>query len=221
MFDKIVEIVAPHHCYSCQKTGVILCDSCIYNIADSAEVACIACRAPCLTGVCLGCSMPFTRAWVVGARENELARVIGDLKWSRKYDAHTALANLLHMTLPILPSNTVVVPIPTISRHKRIRGYDHADLIAKEFAKKRKIKKKNLLGRKNHSVQHTANRSKRHQQAQQAFYCNTSLDPTVPYLIVDDIVTTGATIKAATRVLRGAGANEVWVAAIARQTLKK
>lgn len=219
MFDKIIEIVAPHHCYSCQKTGSILCDSCIYNIADSAENTCISCQSPCLNGVCPGCSMPYAKAWVAGARENELSRVIGDFKWSRKYGAHTALSKLLHNTLPILPSNTVVVPIPTISRHRRIRGYDHADLIAKEFAKRRKLKKQNLLGRKNNSIQHTANRSKRHKQAQQAFYCNSNLNPAIPYLIIDDIVTTGATIKAATRVLKGAGANEVWVAAVARQVL--
>lgn len=40
-----------------------------------------------------------------------------------------------------------------------------------------------------------------------------------PYLIVDDVMTTGATIKYASRTLRDAGAKHIWVAIIARQTL--
>ena len=78
---------------------------------------------------------------------------------------------------------------------------------------------KKLLQRSHNAVQHKVSRSQRRKQAEIAFVCNYKLDATVPYLIIDDIVTTGATIKAATRVLKGAGANEVWVAAVARQPL--
>jgi predicted amidophosphoribosyltransferase len=39
------------------------------------------------------------------------------------------------------------------------------------------------------------------------------------YLLVDDVVTTGATIKYAAKALKDAGAGDVWVAAIARQPL--
>jgi len=39
------------------------------------------------------------------------------------------------------------------------------------------------------------------------------------YIILDDIVTTGATVSEAARVLREAGATSVWVVAVAKQTL--
>ncbi len=219
MLDKILQIIAPHHCYSCQKAGTILCDSCIYNIANTTENVCIQCRQPSVVGSCNGCNLPFSKAWVTGVRESELSRVIGDFKWSRKYQAHESLARLLDQTLPILPADTVVVYIPTIAHHKRIRGYDHAQLIARSFADHRGLKSKKLLQRNHNAIQHKASRSQRRKQAEAAFVCVGKLNATVPYLIIDDIVTTGATIKAATRVLKGAGANEVWVAAVARQPL--
>jgi predicted amidophosphoribosyltransferase len=100
-----------------------------------------------------------------------------------------------------------------------VRGYDHIDIVCSEFAKQRGFTKRNVLKRKNNFVQHKATKNERKKQADKAFECNEVLDLNAPYLIIDDIVTTGSTIKAATRVLKGAGAKEVWVAAIARQPL--
>ena len=219
MFDSLLQIIAPHHCYSCQKTGSVLCSSCIYNIVNDSQNVCIECFGLSLEGICSTCNVPFSKAWFVGLREEELADVIDDFKWSRTYDAYRPLALLLDKHLPILPASTVIVPIPTISKHKRVRGYDHIDIVCSEFAKQRGLTKRNVLKRKNNFVQHKATKNERKKQADKAFECNEALDLNVPYLIIDDIVTTGSTIKAATRVLKGAGAYEVWVAAIARQPL--
>ena len=220
MLDNLLQNIAPHHCYSCQNIGSILCTSCIYNIVNEGQSTCIECFAPCSEGICKTCKLPFTKAWVVASREGNLAEIVGDFKWSHIYEARKPLAEMLNLRVPILPLETIVVPIPTIPHHIRIRGYDHMNEIASEFATQKNITKRNILRRKGNSVQHKATRNERIQQAELAFECSETLDPTVPYLIIDDIVTTGSTIKAATRVLNGAGAKEVWVAAIARQPLK-
>ncbi len=219
MLDSLLQIIAPHYCYSCQKIGSVLCNSCIYNIVNEDQNACIECLKPALDGNCNDCKTPFQKAWYVGVREGELARVVGDYKWSRKYEAHKPLSKLIDYCLPIFPPNTIIVPVPTISHHKRIRGYDHIDVIAHAVAKARKLRKQNVLTRKNNYIQHKATKVDRTKQANLSFECKEKLDSNVPYLIIDDIVTTGSTIKAATRVLQGAGAKEVWVAAIARQPL--
>lgn len=196
-----------------------MCSSCIYNIVNDSQNVCIECFRPSSEGICITCKPPFSKAWFVGLREGELASIIDDFKWSRTYDAYRPLALLLNKHLPILPPSTVVVPIPTISKHKRIRGYDHIDIVCSEFVKQRNLSKQNVLKRKNNFVQHKATKNERKIQADNAFECSEELDSNVPYLIIDDIVTTGSTIKAATRVLKGAGAKEVWVAAVARQPL--
>lgn len=44
-----------------------------------------------------------------------------------------------------------------------------------------------------------------------------NVDADIPYLLIDDVITTGATIKCAVRALKKAGAKHVYVAALARQ----
>lgn len=220
MFDKLLQIVAPHYCYSCQKKNNILCESCIYNITIDTKNSCIECRKPNLDGTCHTCKTGYSKSWVVADREGELARLLHDYKWNGAFEARLVLGSLLNNTLPLLPDNTVIVPIPTISRHKRIRGYDHADLLAKSFAELRNLPKKSLLQRRTNSVQHTADRAQRIAQSKKAFYCTEKVKSSDIYLIVDDIVTTGSTVSAAASVLRQAGASEVWVAAVARQPHK-
>lgn len=217
MFDKLLQIIAPHYCYSCQKKSSILCESCIYNITIDTKNCCIECRKPNLDGTCYACETGYSKSWVVADREGELARLLHDYKWNGAFEARLVLASLLNNTLPLLPDNTVIVPIPTIPRHRRIRGYDHADLLAQSFADLRNLPKKSLLQRRTNSVQHTADRAQRIAQAEKAFYCSEKVKSSDIYLVVDDIITTGSTVSAAASVLRQAGASEVWVAAVARQ----
>jgi len=153
----------------------------------------------------------------VGERHHELKTLLDDYKFNRAYALHRALAELLHTRLPRLPEDTVVVPLPTVARHKRIRGYDHIGLIAKTLASKRGLANQAVLGRRTNSVQLGANSQQRRRQADQAYCCNGKLDPAVPYLLVDDIVTTGATMRAAARCLKAAGAKIILIGAIARQ----
>lgn len=219
MFDSLLQIIAPHHCYLCQNVGVVLCNSCIYNIVNDNTNVCIECMKPSIDGVCNDCKLPFAKAWYTASREDEIKQVLHDFKWNRMYRAYQSLAALLDSALPLLPSETVIVPVPTIASHIRIRGYDHIDLVAAEFAKLRSLRKQNLLVRKHNYVQHSASKQQRRTQANDSFECRVKLRTDVPYLILDDIYTTGATTKAATGVLKRADAREVWVAAIARQPL--
>jgi predicted amidophosphoribosyltransferase len=118
-----------------------------------------------------------------------------------------------------LPEQTVVVPIPTVPSHIRERGYDHALLLAKIFAKSRGLKMRRLLYRKTSTRQREASRETRMIQAQQAFELRGRLELDRPHLIIDDVITTGATVEFAAKILKDAGVHEVWVAAVARQPL--
>ncbi|HET6746685.1 MAG TPA: phosphoribosyltransferase family protein [Candidatus Saccharimonadales bacterium] len=169
-------------------------------------------------GVCKECQPPFSRAWYVGERADELLLLTNDYKFQRKRAASRVLADLLFQRIGILPEACSVVPIPSNPAHIRQRGYDHTYLIARQLAKLNNRKPERLLERRTHSVQTGKTKRKRSEQAALAFAARGSCENKT-ILIVDDIVTTGATIKAAARLLREAGATDVWVAAIARQPL--
>lgn len=167
--------------------------------------------------ICSTCHVPYSRAWCVGDRVESLRSVIEQYKFYRAREASQRLVELLDATLPELPANTIIVPIPTLRSHVRIRGYDHMDLIAQGFAAKRGLNCQALLQRVTSTTQVGARRHQRIEQARQAFGCNIPLSDAHTYLIIDDVVTTGATLRFAARTLKSAGAETVWVAALSRQ----
>jgi len=163
--------------------------------------------------------MPYEKAWYVGRREDVLQQLIDVYKFKQARSAYRDLAELLSQTLPDLPKDTVIVPIPTISSHIRARGYDHMLLIAKHLARKRGLRCQSALYRKTNTKQRQASASQRIAQAEKTFGVRSVVKPDVPYLVLDDVYTTGATVKYASKVLLEAGAKCVWVAVIARQIL--
>lgn len=180
----------------------------------------MACAAPAgVSGVCGRCKPAYGRAWCVGERSGALQKLIDAYKFSNARAASKVLAGLLDDILPVLPPDTVVVPVPTVSSHIRQRGYDHTELICRELAGRRRLSLGRHLERRGKARQRGASRAERERQAREAFSCHAELPGDRPYLLVDDIVTTGATMKYAATALREAGAKEVWAAAVARQTL--
>ena len=220
MIDKILSYIAPHHCCSCDRIGTILCDNCKYNITSEIKPRCVVCGRPTRLGnLCTSCQVPYEKVWVVGERAGALQRVIGLYKFERAKSAYKVLGDLLLEILPDLPDDTIIVPIPTVSSHIRERGYDHMLLIAKYIAKSRNLKYQTVLDRITTTKQRQSSAKKRALQAKNAFEVVGKIDKNVPYLLIDDVMTTGATIKYASKTLQKAGANHVWVAIIARQTL--
>ncbi len=221
MLDTLLSFVAPHHCCGCGKSGALLCDNCKYDITSEPFSLCVACGAGLsgVNGLCSRCRPPYQRAWCVAPRQDYLQRLIGNFKFTNTKAAYLPLTGLLDDTLPQLPATTKIVPVPTISAHIRQRGYDHTLLIAKRLGRLRRLPVDLSLRRATSAVQHGSGARQRTKQAKQAFVCTNTLDPDAIYLLVDDVVTTGATVKYAAKTLRDAGARQVWVATISRQPL--
>jgi ComF family protein len=163
--------------------------------------------------------MPYERAWCVGERSGVLQRLVGDFKFQNMFAAYIPLAQLLDERISELPADTIIVPVPTVAAHIRERGYDHTYVITKRIAKRRGLKMRPVLIRLTNTKQRDAGRQQRIEQAKVAFGISGAIDNEAHYLIIDDVVTTGATMQYAAETLRQAGAEHVWVAAIARQTL--
>ena len=211
MIDKLLSYIAPHHCYSCANIGSILCDNCKFYILEEPYEQCIQCDVPSQYGVCKSCQqkLPYSNAWIVGERKSVLENIIHNYKFRRNVAAVQVSADLLEKRLPYLPENTTIIPVPTITRHIRIRGYDHTRILAEKVAKKRSLKCINSLKRNHNLVQVGTDAKTRRDQAKTAFFITEKLDTTRPYLLIDDVITTGATVKYAAKALRDAGAQEI------------
>ncbi len=217
----LLSFLAPHYCCSCDRVGSILCDYCKYDIKSEGYESCVVCGGVCGSGeaLCRQHTLPFTRVWCVGERSEVLKQLLNRHKFERARSGFLVLAELLDSHLPILPQDTVVVPVPTIAKHIRQRGFDHTALLAGELARRRGLVYHRAIERTTNTTQLGKGRRERRAQAKQAFGCAAVAPGT--YLLVDDIFTTGATAEFAAQALKGAGATEVWLAVVARQPLEK
>ncbi len=105
----------------------------------------------------------------------------------------------------------VLVPLPTIRRHIRERGFDHIGLICRKTG----LPVERALIRMNNSVQVGADMETRRKQAAEA-YGAVGVEPNKRYLLVDDVWTTGSSMLAACEAMRAAGSKNLAIAVIAR-----
>lgn len=219
MIDKLLSFLAPHPCSTCGEIGSPMCNNCKYDIVSEPFLGCILCGQVTENGVCHKHKAPFNQAFVTGIRSGGLQRLIGNFKFQNMKSSVNDIADIMVKRLPPLPTSAVIVPVPTSRMHIRERAYDHVLLLAKAIGKQRRCMTKNLIHRYDNTVQHHSSKAVRLVQAKQAYYVKGAVDPTVLYVIIDDITTTGATITQAAQVLKDAGATAIWVLVTAKQPL--
>lgn len=107
--------------------------------------------------------------------------------------------------------------LPTATSRVRQRGYDHARLIARDFASRRQLPCQSLLVRHGQQRQVGAARTIRLQQAEQFYSAKIVRPMPSRVLLIDDVVTTGASISAAAKCLKRAGVKHVDAAIFAQK----
>ncbi len=214
----VTEAILPHYCCSCGVIGAVLCDSCKYDIISEPQMICFGCRQPIGPSAgCSACHLPYERCWSLGERSNALQQLINVSKYESCREGCAIQAHMLHEIVPALPETVIVTAVPTIRRHIRERGYDHAAKIAEQLALLRGLPYRSTLTRLENFVQQGASRADRLRQAAKSYQAVEGLESDKIYLLVDDVVTTGATLEHAAKALREGGARTVWVAATAYQ----
>jgi len=184
-------------------------------------------------GRCFECTrdLPrFARAVSFGAYENELREMIHLLKYQHVRPAAEFLGALIAESaiamLPQMADEILVLPVPLYKGKLRERGFNQAEMLAHAAVtrlaktaphKKFELKASALFRRRATESQVGMSREQRLSNVRGAF--------AVPHkdavkareiLLIDDVLTTGATVSECARVLRRAGAAEVWVATAAR-----
>lgn len=210
-----LDLIAPHSCRGCGTIGSVLCNRCKNNIITNHHNYCPVCKAPNKTGKCKTCkNLP--KAFVVDFRTNLIGELIHDYKYNSVRSLAKPLAEILDATLPQISGKAIIAPLPTISRHIRERGFDHITLIAKHLARLRNYGSLPILIRANSSVQVGSDKSTRIIQANSAYSLNPKykIDNDTTYILLDDIWTTGASMKAAVKKLREAGAKKIVISVL-------
>ncbi|MDR1196697.1 MAG: hypothetical protein LBL08_00220 [Candidatus Nomurabacteria bacterium] len=224
LLDLLLSIVSPHLCKGCGVVGSGLCECCKNDITSEKWGNCLLCNGFSTTSnLCRNCrkNRLFADIFVVGESSGALKNLVYDFKFNSERGHARVLAELLDETLPILPNEVVVVPIPTIPKHIRQRGFGHTELVAKKLASLRGLKyAQNILIRADNSVQHGLKAKQRFMAAAKTFKIHRTKNLPEKILLVDDVYTTGATVKAAAKLLKAAGIKTIYLAIIARHNNK-
>jgi ComF family protein len=138
------------------------------------------------------------------------------LKFRHRHSAAAALATHMVRRLRITDVD-VVTWAPTSARRVRRRGYDQAEVIARAVARQLGVPCRRLLYR-SHGAPQTG-KSRQERLVGPAFRARSPRDGLV-VLVVDDVVTTGATLRTAGDALRAAGVARVELVAAASAQLR-
>lgn len=217
--EAIVSLLAPHTCLICKKEGLPLCAQCAISHLKVPGPTCYVCGSVGqISNPCPSCApfSPIGRLFVASNYEAVSKDMVACLKFDRAKTAAEVIADWMHKTLPYLNENTLVSPVPTANKRVRKRGYDQAGLIARRFAKKRGLKYRNALRRVGSTRQVGASRRERARQLENAYKARKASKLTgKQILLIDDVLTTGATIEAAARALNSTGVASVDAAVFA------
>lgn len=219
IFDKFFSIIAPLECVVCGKEEEIVCVPCFNASLIRAQSACGWCGNLTINfEVCKKCrtKMVVRNVWRPFVYHETAKAVVS----AYKFQSQRSVANFMTAEmLKTLPSQDfVITSIPTASRRVRQRGFDHATRLGKKIAAARHLPYQKTLLRLSSSRQLGATRSTRIKQAENLFMAikNDSIKGQ-NILIVDDVMTTGATIASASKVLKLAGAKNVYALVFARK----
>ncbi|MCS7182500.1 MAG: ComF family protein [Thermoanaerobaculum sp.] len=223
MTETLVQALLPARCLLCgtslpklARAGVCLsCWNCLPRIPSP---TCAACAEPSEQSPCLRCQAsppPWQQCAAVfsyAARARDLVLL---LKHGRDELARPCAQELVDKLQELgLADGFTVTFVPTHLWRRLRRGYNQAELLASHVAKEAGLPCRALLRRVTLGSQQGRSRASRTRQVAAAFRPKGPAPASV--ILVDDVITSGATAMACTRALRHAGARQVVVLALAR-----
>ncbi len=222
----LLDWLLPRTCLLCGANGcggLDLCDGCRREL-PWLVTACPRCAEPlpaaALCGPCQLHPPPFHAAAMPLRYEAEVERLVQGFKFHRQLAAGRTLALLLaeHLESAALPLPAALVPVPLNRRRHYRRGYNQAELIARILGRRfgLPVIADRLYRSRATTPQSELAKSARRQNVKGAFACRPGPWPGRHIALIDDVVTTGATVAECARVLKRTGVKHIQVWALAR-----
>jgi len=230
-----IDFIFPKKCVCCKKLGSYLCENCFSYLSFEAKSLCLLCNNPSFNNLTHPrCHKKYSIDGCFSALSyNKTAqKLIYNFKYKPYLtDLKNVLVDLFYESIiqneqfqsQIKKGEWVFVPIPLSSSKLRKRGYNQAEILAKELSNKFKIPVQNFLERTKETktqvglsnVQRKLNvkdafEMSKYPSASSGFRKNCSI------FLVDDVVTTGSTLSEAAKILKRAGAQKVFGLTLAR-----
>jgi ComF family protein len=215
-----VDLIYPPRCVCCRQTALqdhtAFCSGCRSDLDElAATAACDRCAVPLPAGAacpfCQGRGLhPFDQIVALGPFRDPLRSLIHQMKYHHRWPLAEILADRLldePRVARLLDQTDVLVPVPLYWRRQIARGYNQADALARRLARRRGIPLVHPIIRLKNTPPQTAihARAQREQNLRNAFglvdgkpICGKRLT------LVDDVMTTAATLKSAARALEDA-----------------
>ena len=225
-----LELLFPRFCLGCQKEGTYLCQDCLSLIEISQHQYCLCQMAQRIWqgGKCKKCaSRKLNGLYFAVPYQNSLVQKLIRLFKYNPFikELSGTLASLIinHFQLLDNPpdfSEFLLVFIPLEKRKLKQRGFNQAEEIAKELSKSLEIPLVSdcLLKIKANFPQVRLSGKEREENIKGVFSIkNIEKIRGRKILLVDDVYTTGSTMEEGARVLKTAGAKEIWGVAVARE----
>jgi ComF family protein len=234
---EVLDFLLPSRCLGCDNRlpldgpGEPVCGACLARLREPPWPRCPRCHFPLGTGrdasgTCLACS-----EWAPALGAARSAVILEDpserLVYALKYEGWRELAPVMARRMLGLPRldekgdrRALVVPIPTTARRRRQRGYNQAALLARAYADGTGLEYAEVLERAaGGGSQVSLHPSERRSNVRGSFVHaagGATLARGRPVVLVDDVLTTGATASEAAETLERAGAAGVSVITFAR-----
>jgi ComF family protein len=158
----------------------------------------------------------------VGQHEAILRRAVHALKYGGRSQLALPLGTLLAERCSHEPGEAVVVPVPSRRKRIAVRGIDHARLIAESYATAAgyPIHSRTLRRVRSTKPQVGLDPGERLANVSGAFAATAAVRGR-RVILIDDVLTTGATAHECALALRRAGASRVMVSTVARATVRR
>lgn len=227
-----LDFLFPKRCVHCRSFGVYFCNSCRAKIEPIRFTICPMCERQAVDGVTHpGCRTRYSLDGLIS-----FYRYDGPVKAAiKRLKYKPYIADLVDCLLPSILSTIegkedrqklgkfngfTLVAVPLHSQRERERGFNQASLIGKAIAKELRLEFVNgvLKRTRNTKPQVELKGKDRRENVVDAFAVNKNytLYAKRYVLLVDDVWTTGSTMRVCANVLKRAGAKEVWAMTIAR-----
>lgn len=237
--DSVLEALSPTRCVGCERAGALVCDDCLARLRpiDPRE-SCTRCGAPfgrLLCTECAGDGEGEVRAMAdaldgclaCAVYEQPLPRIIKGYKDGGEQRLAPVIAEFLFDTAchaesvapdrygGILTEADAAVFIPATAAAFRRRGFDHMEAIARPFCELAGLALCDALVKGGSLDQRSLGREERRTRSDGLYHTVEDVAG-MRLLLLDDVITTGATMAAAARELKRAGAATVQALALAR-----